>query len=61
MHEEPGRDFFDLARRVVHCEAGRDAALAYALGFVCHFALDSTCHPYVCLLYTSFYTQNDIR
>ena len=24
-----------------------DAALAYALGFVCHFALDSTCHPYV--------------
>ena len=47
MHEEPGRIFFDRARRVVHCEADRDAALAYALGFVCHFALDSTCHPYV--------------
>ena len=47
MHEEPGRVFFDWARRVVHCEADRDAALAYALGFVCHFALDSTCHPYV--------------
>ena len=47
MHEEPGRAFFDRARRVVHCEADRDAALAYALGFVCHFALDSTCHPYV--------------
>lgn len=47
MHEEPGRVFFDRARRVVHCEADRDAALAYALGFVCHFALDSTCHPYV--------------
>ena len=25
----------------------RDAALAYALGFLCHFALDSTCHPRV--------------
>ena len=25
----------------------KSAALAYALGFVCHFALDSTCHPYV--------------
>ena len=25
----------------------KNAALAYALGFVCHFALDSTCHPYV--------------
>ena len=47
MHEEPGRVFFDRARRVVHCEADLDAALAYALGFVCHFALDSTCHPYV--------------
>ena len=47
MHEEPGRVFFDRARRVVHCETDRDAALAYALGFVCHFALDSTCHPYV--------------
>ena len=47
MHEKPGRVFFDRARRVVHCEADRDAALAYALGFVCHFALDSTCHPYV--------------
>ena len=32
---------------MVHCETDRDAALAYALGFVCHFALDSTCHPYV--------------
>ena len=27
--------------------ADREAALAYALGFVCHFALDSTCHPFV--------------
>lgn len=42
-----GAGLFDRARRVVHCEADRDAALAYALGFVCHFALDSTCHPYV--------------
>ena len=47
MHDEPGRTFFDRARRVVHEEADREAALAYALGFVCHFALDSTCHPYV--------------
>ena len=47
MHDEPGRMFFDRARRVVHEEADREAALAYALGFVCHFALDSTCHPYV--------------
>ena len=51
MHDEPGRTFFDRARRVVHEEADREAALAYALGFVCHFALDSTCHPIVELFF----------
>ncbi len=47
MHEQPGRVFFARARGVVNGAADKDAALAYALGFVCHFALDSTCHPYV--------------
>ena len=47
MHEQPGRVFFKRARGVVRQAKDRDAALAYALGFVCHFALDSTCHPYV--------------
>ena len=47
MHDEPGRVFFDRARGVVKNEDDRAAALAYALGCVCHFALDSTCHPYV--------------
>ena len=47
MHDEPGRTFFDRARRVVHEEADREAALAHALGFVCPFALDSPCHPFV--------------
>ena len=36
-----------IALGVVQQAKDRDAALAYALGFVCHFALDSTCHPYV--------------
>ena len=36
-----------IALGVVRQAKDRDAALAYALGFVCHFALDSTCHPYV--------------
>ena len=47
MHEKPGRVFFNRAQDVVKQEDDRAAALAYALGFVCHFALDSTCHPYV--------------
>ena len=47
MHERPGREFFDHAHTVVRQAPDREAALAYALGFVCHFALDSTCHPFV--------------
>ena len=47
MHEEKGEVFFTRARRVVENAPDREAALAYALGFVCHFVLDSTCHPYV--------------
>lgn len=47
MHDKPGRVFFDRARGVVQQAGDPEAALAYALGFVCHFALDSTCHPYV--------------
>ena len=47
MHEQKGEVFFTRARAVVEHAADKDAALAYALGFVCHFALDSTCHPFV--------------
>ena len=47
MHEQPGRVFFARAKGVVNAAKNKDAALAYALGFICHFALDSTCHPYV--------------
>ena len=47
MHEQKGEVFFTRARTVVENAPDKDAALAYVLGFVCHFALDSTCHPYV--------------
>ena len=47
MHEQKGEVFFTRARTVVENAPDKDAALAYALGFVCHFALDSTCPPYV--------------
>ena len=47
MHEQKGEVFFTRARTVVENATDKSAALAYVLGFVCHFALDSTCHPYV--------------
>lgn len=47
MHDQPGAAFFAAARGVLRTAEDPEAALAYLLGFVCHFALDSTCHPYV--------------
>lgn len=47
MHERPGEEFFSEARRRIPNMAEPETALVYALGFICHFALDSTCHPYI--------------
>lgn len=47
MHDFPGRDFFGPARDALSGTEDRDAGEAYLMGFVCHFALDSTCHPYI--------------
>ncbi|MGN0708395.1 MAG: zinc dependent phospholipase C family protein [Faecalibacterium sp.] len=47
MHEEPGEIFFERAYNRLARAEDPEAALAYVRGFLCHFALDSTCHPYV--------------
>ena len=49
MHEEPGASFFiPAAKALAAMPAGnRQAGLSYLYGFLCHFALDSFCHPYV--------------
>ena len=47
IHERPGIAFFlPAASRWRSCRH-KKAALAYLYGVLCHFALDSTCHPYV--------------
>lgn len=46
MHKEIAADFFNRGRLSYHKQ--RDQALrAYLYGFLCHFILDSECHPYV--------------
>ena len=47
MHEHPGRKFFAHAAEVIQENNGNDAYLAYVYGFICHFALDVTCHGYI--------------
>lgn len=47
MHERPGSEFFSHAASVINQAPDYEGAVAYLDGFLCHFALDSCCHPYV--------------
>lgn len=47
MHERSGQEFFERAAQVIRAHPGEDAYLAYLYGFLCHFALDTTCHGYI--------------
>ncbi len=46
MHGKAAAPFFiEVAKKLV--ESGDGNAKAYALGFLCHFTLDSGCHPFI--------------
>lgn len=47
LHRRSARDFFARARLPWMTHSDRDAMLSYLLGFLTHFALDSSCHGYV--------------
>ena len=47
MHEESAALFFTRSRDIFVQRGCRAAERAYLYGFVCHFALDSVCHPEV--------------
>lgn len=47
MHEARAADFFAGARDTLRARGDRPSDRAYLYGFVCHFALDSACHPEV--------------
>lgn len=46
FHRQNGRDFFQRVCRVARLEKS-EAAQAYLYGVLCHYALDSVCHPLV--------------
>lgn len=47
MHERPGREFFEKAAKIIIQNSGNAAYLSYVYGFICHFALDVSCHGYI--------------
>lgn len=46
MHKEPAIDFFEKGRQKYQERPG-NVLLSYLCGFLCHFMLDSECHPYI--------------
>lgn len=47
IHKEDAYPFFDDALSIVTAHGLDSACHAYLLGFLCHFALDRACHPFV--------------
>ncbi len=47
QHGLPGKAFFQPAREKIAACENADAAFSYIAGFICHFTLDSQCHPYI--------------
>ncbi len=46
MHSETALDFFEQGRRV-YKKRPSYVLLSYLCGFLCHYMLDSECHPYI--------------
>ncbi len=46
MHHAQAAPFFERARKLLQMQFDPDL-YAYLLGFITHFMLDSTCHPYI--------------
>ena len=47
MHEEPASKFFLHGKEILENAPMKTAGRVYLYGFICHFALDSVCHPYI--------------
>lgn len=47
LHSKSASVFFNHAAEVISSHKDDGAYLSYALGFICHFALDSACHSYI--------------
>lgn len=47
LHEDKAIVFFQNALSTLKEMPDPEAGLAYILGFICHFSLDSECHPYI--------------
>ena len=47
LHEDPAKELFERGAKIIRKYGQDSAQAAYVYGVVCHFSLDSECHPYV--------------
>lgn len=47
LHKKTARSFLENAREIWREGGQRPSQTAYLMGFLCHFMLDSACHPYI--------------
>jgi len=47
LHEEDVHKFLTRARNTINKSSNKNASFSYIAGFICHFMLDSCCHPYI--------------
>jgi|LAHS01.1.fsa_nt_gb hypothetical protein len=47
IHKDNADIFFNNAKKVILSCDDFDKAFAYIAGFICHYMLDSRCHPYI--------------
>ncbi len=47
MHDRPAAEFFEKTAALYGSFQNKEALKSYLYGFICHFTLDSTCHPYI--------------
>ncbi|NYB73833.1 zinc dependent phospholipase C family protein [Sedimentibacter hydroxybenzoicus DSM 7310] len=61
LHEQPANIFFENARNVIINSDDFNASCSYIMGFICHFMLDSHCHPYIRLVESDKLTHGEIE
>ena len=62
LHKQMADLFFMHGKDVIEQAEDKAAARAYMYGFICHFALDSECHPYIeKMIHTSGLSHSEIE
>src|SRR6056297_3360967 len=47
MHKKSAAPFFLRAKKIIRRSIDKNINISYIAGFICHFLLDSECHPFI--------------